>query len=168
MHTYEIDVYRDGRWWMIRIPEIDGLTQARHRGEIDDMARSYIAVSTGQPIDTIAVRVAKITGDEPKCWSAHGGNEIRVRKTSKTVPNTAYSAYHNVMGATESRWNGGIFAVNPALIPCQNKTVLLIGARPQPGQPAPLSLDTRKVAIHRQSGPVRGHERFANLTGNRW
>jgi hypothetical protein len=29
---------------MIRIPEIDGLTQARHPGEIDDMARSYIAV----------------------------------------------------------------------------------------------------------------------------
>jgi hypothetical protein len=28
MHTYEISIYRDGRWWMIRIPELDGLTQA--------------------------------------------------------------------------------------------------------------------------------------------
>ena len=27
MHTYEISIYRDGRWWMIRIPELDGLTQ---------------------------------------------------------------------------------------------------------------------------------------------
>lgn len=27
MHTYEIEVYRDGRCWMIRIPELDGLTQ---------------------------------------------------------------------------------------------------------------------------------------------
>ena len=26
-------------------------------GEIEDMARSYIAVSTGQPIDNIAVRI---------------------------------------------------------------------------------------------------------------
>jgi hypothetical protein len=58
MLTYEIEVYRDGRWYMIRVSELDGLTQARHPGEIDDMARSYIAVSTDQPIDTIAVRIA--------------------------------------------------------------------------------------------------------------
>jgi hypothetical protein len=57
MHTYEIEVTRDGRWWMIRIPEIDGLTQARWPGEVKSMARSYIAVSTGQPIDNIAVRI---------------------------------------------------------------------------------------------------------------
>jgi hypothetical protein len=27
MHTYNVGVYRDGRWWMIRILELDGLTQ---------------------------------------------------------------------------------------------------------------------------------------------
>jgi hypothetical protein len=43
---------------MIRVRELDGLTQARHPGEIEDMARSYIAVTTGQPIDTIAVQIA--------------------------------------------------------------------------------------------------------------
>jgi hypothetical protein len=58
MHTYEIEVYRKGRWYMIRVPELDGLTQALHPGEIEDMARSYIAVSTDQPIDTITVRIA--------------------------------------------------------------------------------------------------------------
>lgn len=26
MQTSDIEVYRDGRWWMIRIPELDGLT----------------------------------------------------------------------------------------------------------------------------------------------
>jgi hypothetical protein len=57
MRTYEIEVYRKGRWYMIRVPKLDGLTQARHPDEIEDMARSYIAVSTGQPIDTIAVHV---------------------------------------------------------------------------------------------------------------
>ncbi len=39
------------------VPEIDEITQARHVGETEDMARSLIAVSTGQPIDNIAVRV---------------------------------------------------------------------------------------------------------------
>jgi hypothetical protein len=43
MHTYQVEVYRDGRWYMIRMPEFDGLTQARYPGEIGDMARSYIA-----------------------------------------------------------------------------------------------------------------------------
>jgi len=59
MYTYQIEVYREGRWYMIRIPELDGLTQARHRGEIEDMARSYNAVSTDKPIDNIPVRIVR-------------------------------------------------------------------------------------------------------------
>ena len=27
MQDYEIEIYRDGHWWMIRIPELEGLTQ---------------------------------------------------------------------------------------------------------------------------------------------
>jgi len=46
VRTYDVEVYRDGPWYMIRIPDLDGLTHARHPGEIEDMARSYIAVST--------------------------------------------------------------------------------------------------------------------------
>lgn len=65
MHTYEIELYRDGRWWMVKIPEIDGLTQARWLGEAESMARSYIAVSTKQPIASVSVRIVKVTGDEP-------------------------------------------------------------------------------------------------------
>jgi hypothetical protein len=56
MPTYDIDVTRDGRWWMIHIPALDGLTQARFPGEIEEMARSYIAVSTDTPIEDIEVR----------------------------------------------------------------------------------------------------------------
>ena len=58
MHTYEISVYREGRWWMIYVPEIDELTQARHVSETEDMARS-IAVSTETPIADVGVRVVK-------------------------------------------------------------------------------------------------------------
>ncbi len=63
MRTYDVEVYRDGRWWMIRIPQLDGLTQIRWPGEIKSMARSYIAVSTGQQIDNITVRIVK-----SRCW----------------------------------------------------------------------------------------------------
>ena len=40
MRTYDIQVTRDGRWWMVYVPEIDQLTQARHHGEIEPIARS--------------------------------------------------------------------------------------------------------------------------------
>ena len=41
---------------MIHVPELDLLTQARHPGEIDTMARELIAVSTECPIKDVAVR----------------------------------------------------------------------------------------------------------------
>ena len=46
MSRFDIHVTRDGGWWMVHIPALDGLTQARFPGEIEDMARDYIAVST--------------------------------------------------------------------------------------------------------------------------
>jgi hypothetical protein len=58
MATYGIEVTREGRWWMIHIPEIDGLPQARYPGEIERLARSYIAVTTGAPIEEIHLRRA--------------------------------------------------------------------------------------------------------------
>lgn len=61
MHRYKVEVTRDGRWWMIHIPEIDGLTQARRIGEIEDMACSLIAISTDTPLSEIGVQVASIT-----------------------------------------------------------------------------------------------------------
>lgn len=44
MKTYDIRVYRDGKWWMVEIPAIDGLTQARRLSEAQAMARDYIVV----------------------------------------------------------------------------------------------------------------------------
>lgn len=60
MKTYNINVVRDGKWWMVEIPEIDGLTQARRISEIEDMARSFIAVDTNTPISEVAVKIAKV------------------------------------------------------------------------------------------------------------
>ncbi len=56
MNEYEIEVYRDDCWWMIRIPAVDGLTQARRLSEVDYMARDYLALATHTPIERIAVR----------------------------------------------------------------------------------------------------------------
>ena len=68
MPTYYIEVTRGGRWWMITVPGLDGhvaadgsinvsdTTQARSEGEIESMARDFIATVLDVPIDGIEVR----------------------------------------------------------------------------------------------------------------
>ncbi|MEV4265729.1 hypothetical protein [Kribbella sp. NPDC049584] len=63
MKTYDVTVERDGRWWMVAIPELDGLTQARRLDEVEQMAREYIAVTTDVPLSRVAVRVSGIAAD---------------------------------------------------------------------------------------------------------
>lgn len=60
MREYKVEVTRDGRWWMIHVPEIDQLTQARRIGEIVPMAESLIAVSTDQQLTDITVHITSI------------------------------------------------------------------------------------------------------------
>lgn len=65
MHEYKIEIARDGRWWMVHIPEIDGLTQARRLSEAETMAREYIALSEGVPYDDVKIETASIRLDQP-------------------------------------------------------------------------------------------------------
>lgn len=58
--TYDVSVKRDERWWMVQIPELDGLTQARRLGEVGLMAREWIAASTGASVDDVAVHIVSI------------------------------------------------------------------------------------------------------------
>jgi hypothetical protein len=60
MSDYRVEVSRDGRWWMIYVPQIDQLTQARRSSEIEDLARSFIAVSTDTPLADIRIRITSI------------------------------------------------------------------------------------------------------------
>lgn len=44
MNRYDVTVTREGAWWMVAIPSIDGLTQTRRLAEALGEARSYITV----------------------------------------------------------------------------------------------------------------------------
>jgi hypothetical protein len=76
---YKVEVTREGRWWMVHIPEIDGLTQARRIGEAELMAREYIAVSTGTPIADIDVTLTSVfvPGQGDILAAAHRVEELR-------------------------------------------------------------------------------------------
>lgn len=41
--TYRVDVTRDGKWWMIHVPDLDAVTQALSASEVPTQARDLIA-----------------------------------------------------------------------------------------------------------------------------
>lgn len=57
MTEYEATVSREGKWWMVRVPEINGLTQARRLAEAELMARELVASTLDVPIERVAVRL---------------------------------------------------------------------------------------------------------------
>jgi hypothetical protein len=63
MTTYDITVTREGKWWMVDVPAIDGLTQARRLSEIRDMAVSLIAITEDVPASQVAVNVVAMIVD---------------------------------------------------------------------------------------------------------
>lgn len=72
MKTYEVTVRREGRWWLVEVPALDGLTQARRLDEVEQMAREYIAVSTDVPLSKVDVEVSGIEA---------GGQDLLEAKT---------------------------------------------------------------------------------------
>lgn len=54
---YTAEATRDGEFWMIAVPEIDYLTQARSDREIDTMARDLIATVTDLAADAVELAV---------------------------------------------------------------------------------------------------------------
>lgn len=60
MRTYQVRVYRDPespRWWLVEVPELRVLTQARRLAEAADMARDLIAIHLDVPIVEVDVEV---------------------------------------------------------------------------------------------------------------
>ncbi len=55
--TYRVTVERDGRFWLIDVPEIERVTQARRLEQAEAMARSLISIMTGEPEDSFDVEI---------------------------------------------------------------------------------------------------------------
>lgn len=50
MTNYTATVTREGKWWMVRVPEISGITQARRLSEAPRMARELVAATLDVPL----------------------------------------------------------------------------------------------------------------------
>jgi hypothetical protein len=56
-HTFRAWVQLEGRYWIIRIPIIDGITQARTKREIELMAKDLVAVTLDIPTAEAKVEI---------------------------------------------------------------------------------------------------------------
>lgn len=54
---FDIEVRREVSGWLIRIPEIDGVTHASRRATVESAAREFIATRTGIPIGYVTILV---------------------------------------------------------------------------------------------------------------
>lgn len=60
---YRVETRRDGKWWVIRVPEIRGVhSQARRLGDVEYMARDAIALMLEVPADSFDVEVVPTLG----------------------------------------------------------------------------------------------------------
>ncbi|MGA9675115.1 MAG: long chain fatty acid-CoA synthetase Faa4p [Mycobacterium sp.] len=60
--SFDIEITRETNGWLIRIPEIAGVTHASHRATVELAARRCIATRTGIPIGYVAIFVAREIG----------------------------------------------------------------------------------------------------------
>ncbi|GAB3556288.1 hypothetical protein [Spelaeicoccus albus] len=59
--TYQLNVSREGRWWIIDAPEVDYRTQARTLADVEEMGRDLIAGALDVDPSTfdVSVNIAK-------------------------------------------------------------------------------------------------------------
>lgn len=76
--TYDVQVTREGRWWMIEVPALDLLTQARRVSEIEDQAVSIIAMELDVPASQVEVVVRSVkVGDVDALVLAQEARRLR-------------------------------------------------------------------------------------------
>ncbi len=54
---FHANAYLEGNWWMVEIPEVNGLTQARRLNEVTQMAREFIAATADIPLDSFELEM---------------------------------------------------------------------------------------------------------------
>lgn len=85
-HTYEATARRDGRWWLVEVPELDTVGQARNTAEIEDVAREVIGLFLDVEPDTFDVNVSiEIPENARAAWEESKKREAAARTESEAA-----------------------------------------------------------------------------------
>ena len=63
-NTYRVTALREGRWWLLRVPELDVVTQTRRLARAEETARDLIATWLETNPDSFDIEVVPAVGDE--------------------------------------------------------------------------------------------------------
>lgn len=55
---FDVEVTRDGKWWMVSVPILNVVTQARRYADVETAARELIAVVTDAPLSQVTVHIS--------------------------------------------------------------------------------------------------------------
>lgn len=82
------EAHKDGKWWMISIPEINGLTQAKTAEKVPEMAADLAAISLDLPTDQVEVTITYKLGEQVEGvrqeWLTAQEELAAARKTAET------------------------------------------------------------------------------------
>lgn len=93
MSHYTIDITREGKFWLIHIPELNGITQAYTWNEIPLMATEFISLMTGESRENITVNIHSVTlGDNTSVNEALRARSIAREADEKAAILTAQAA----------------------------------------------------------------------------
>ena len=60
--TRNVTIEREGAFWLVRIDGTDGLTQARRYGEVELMAREYVALVEDVEVEDVIIGSIAVAG----------------------------------------------------------------------------------------------------------
>lgn len=103
VRTLEATAYKEGKWWMVSIPEIDGLTQCKTIEKIPEQAADLASVILDVPADQVAVNVAYTLPEDAKAanesWhqaqgqlaAAKANVDARLAELARTLKGQGYT-----------------------------------------------------------------------------
>lgn len=62
--VYTATATRQGRWWIVSVPAVDGVTQALHLDDVAQAATALVAVTLDVPLTDVHVEVVRVPGDD--------------------------------------------------------------------------------------------------------
>jgi hypothetical protein len=81
--TYGVAARKDGRWWLVSIPELDAVGQARNAAEIQEVAREIIGLWLDVEPNSFAINLdVEIPGAARDAWLRAKALEAAARKES--------------------------------------------------------------------------------------
>jgi len=91
--AYEVTARRDGRWWLVEVPELDTVGQARNAAEVEEVAREVIGLWLDVEPDTFDVAVTiEIPENAREAWEESKKREAVARTEIEAAATLAREA----------------------------------------------------------------------------